>query len=55
MVRKSKPERKRSVSYKRPRLSGAKSINTGEHIKRKMHVNALSGDKVTGAFVPMIG
>ena len=55
MVRLSKPERKRSVSFKRPRIGGPKSKHAGQHIKRKTHANALTGDCAGHAFIPKIG
>ena len=52
MVRRSKPERDRSVSYKRPRLAG-KKLNLPQK-PRKMIVNAISGDAALNMFIPKI-
>lgn len=52
MVRLSKPERRRSVSYKRPSLPGKK----GPSIPRpsKKHENAIVGEISFSSFIPKI-
>jgi len=51
MVRLSKKTRDRSVSYKRPRLSG-KKIASQQKIKE--HKNGISGELSQGMFIPKI-
>ena len=52
MVRMSKPERKRHVSFKRPSAPGPKAPS--KQTSRNLHVNALSGDQAILAFIPKI-
>ncbi len=52
MVRMSKPERRRHVSFKRPSVPGQKGPS--KQTVRKLHVNALSGDQAVAAFIPKI-
>ena len=52
MVRMSKPERKRHVSFKRPAAPSVKGPS--KQTSRKLHVNAISGDQAVLAFIPKI-
>ena len=52
MVRMSKPERRRHVSYKRPSAPSTKGPS--KQTLRKLHVNAISGDQAALAFIPKI-
>jgi hypothetical protein len=52
MVRMSKPERKRHVSYKRPSVPGSKGLS--KQTLRKLQVNAIIGDQAFFAFIPKI-
>lgn len=52
MVRMSKPERKRHVSYKRPSAPGPKGPS--KQTPRNIHVNAVSGNESVMAFIPKI-
>lgn len=51
MVRLSKKTRDRSVSFKRPKLSGNKVVSQQ---KVKTHANALTGELAQGMFIPKI-
>lgn len=52
MVRLSKKTRDRSVSFKRPKLSGAKT--TAQTNVVKTHLNALVGEQSKCVFIPKI-
>lgn len=52
MVRLSKPTRDRSVSYKRPRVSGPKTTAPTACIKS--HKNAIEGEQAKFVFIPKI-
>lgn len=52
MVRLSKPERRRSVSYKRPSLPGKKGPSVARPVKK--HENALTGEISNSSFIPKI-
>ena len=52
MVRLSKPARDRSVSRKRPRLSGKKGPSITSPVKTQ--INALDGAEALRAFIPKV-
>ena len=52
MVRMSKPERKRHVSYKRPAVPGQKAPS--KQTPKKLQVNAVQGDLAASIFIPKI-
>jgi hypothetical protein len=52
MVRLSKPERRRSVSYKRPSLPGKKGPSV--QVPPKQHINAVAGEAAVTSFIPKI-
>ncbi len=53
MVRLSKQARRRSVNYKRPKISGEKTAQQQQNTF-KAHANAISGTSAQGAFIPKI-
>ena len=55
MVRLSKQTRKRSVSYKRPKVSGAKTAQNNTQNVYKVHANALNADTGLSAYIPKVG
>lgn len=52
MVRLSKPERRRSVSYKRPSVPGKKGPLVATPVKN--HKNAIVSDVAATSFIPKI-
>lgn len=55
MVRLSKQTRRRSVNYKRPKVSVKKTTQKNTQNEYKAQANALTGDQAFVAFIPKCG